>query len=542
MEQMPHHSKLNNLLFIFFYVLALFITSDSNPTLVPTLAPTTGNPACLDMSSIVGEIVEASSSAVIPAYDPTNVFDTNPDTVWLSAHDDPGGTDLPAWIKVTLPFIFSVSEYKVASYNSNSYYASQAASAWSLEAFETTSNSWVKLDSRTGITPGTNTIYTYSVSTTNMVYYSSFRLLVTNNNGWRQYNGNRVALINTFVLCGYYDTPTVAPTTLFPTPIEQLRYIFEYTGAVQQLKIPYIGYPQLVAFSVYGAQGGGSGSYSGGKGAYMTGSFTISAYYKGSVYIYVGGVGLAIPKDNTWVNGGFNGGGGSCGGGGSGGGSGGGASDIRLNGTATSYRILSAAGGGGARYGNGGHGGATGGHTACPGVGQSGYGATPTAGGSGGAGANGAGSGTSLTGGTGNNYGGYCGGAGGGGWYGGGAGSGECNGGGGSSTLATSILDSNTAISYSVTDGYQQGNGKVIIKFETIFVTTEKPTATPTVVPSYTFEYTGAVQQLQIPNIGYPHLVAFIVYGAQGGGSGSYSGGKGAYMTGSFSTIVMSIR
>lgn len=122
---------------------------------------------------------------------------------------------------------------------------------------------------------------------------------------------------------------------------------FNYTGNVQSFTIPSDGKYKL---EVWGAQGGkiGSDEATGGKGAYVTGTYTGK---KGTVlYLYVGGKGgdSSTSIDGYYglnSNGGWNGGGKGSGSRGPGGG---GASDIRLsNNTTYADRILVAGGGGG---------------------------------------------------------------------------------------------------------------------------------------------------------------------------------------------------
>ena len=104
--------------------------------------------------------------------------------------------------------------------------------------------------------------------------------------------------------------------------------IFPYTGSVQTYTIPQNGFYRLEA---YGAQGGDSNGYSGGKGGYTAG---VKYFTAGEVLkVYVGG------KAST-----FNGGGTAQ----AGFGAGGGATDFRYGGTALTNRILVSGGGGGA--------------------------------------------------------------------------------------------------------------------------------------------------------------------------------------------------
>ncbi|NTW31994.1 MAG: hypothetical protein HGB12_05115, partial [Bacteroidetes bacterium] len=207
-----------------------------------------------------------------------------------------------------------------------------------------------------------------------------------------------------------------------------------------------------ILIEAYGA-GGTGGSGIPGKGCRVKTVLSVSG---GQVLnINVGGTG-----------GGYNGGGAtaSCGGGGGGGGT-----DIRFGGTALANRIIVAGGGGGSGNaagspgGDGGNGGTLGysGNTNNGGGCGSGSGGTATAGGTGGS-SGGSGYGGAGTGGNCSNGGG--GGGGGGGYWGGGGSPQGCGnngggGGGGGSSYVTTTNTSNTTY----TDGYQSGNGKVII-------------------------------------------------------------------------------
>ena len=107
----------------------------------------------------------------------------------------------------------------------------------------------------------------------------------------------------------------------------QTEWEYNYTGNVQTLVLPYKGIYRIEA---YGAKGGTASSrVIGAKGTKVVGTVTLNK--NSNLSIYVGG------------QNGYNGGGA----GNSVYGVGGGASDIRLNGTATSNRIIVAGGGGG---------------------------------------------------------------------------------------------------------------------------------------------------------------------------------------------------
>ncbi len=203
-----------------------------------------------------------------------------------------------------------------------------------------------------------------------------------------------------------------------------------------------------VTVDMQGGRGGdGNCSGIGGGGGRLQCSLAVTP---GQVlYMIVGGRGQNYGGccGTSWP-GGYNGGG-------SGyqyGGGGGGASDIRINGTALSDRVLVAGGGGGGGYNccsaNGGAGGGLTGASASGGCGTTGGGGSQSAVGSGGTGG-GLGQGSSMT--T------YGDGGGGGGYYGGGAG--QYSGGGGGSSYVSA-----NATSVTHTPGYNtSGNGIIII-------------------------------------------------------------------------------
>ena len=268
---------------------------------------------------------------------------------------------------------------------------------------------------------------------------------------------------------------------------------FSYTGADQSWTVP--AGVTSVGVDVQGAQGG---VVYGGFGARV--QATISTTPGDTLGIYVGGTG-------TSTAGGFNGGGGPYSSGGGGGG--GGASDIRDGGSGLANRIVVAGGGGGDADGNAtsysGTGGAGGGLT-----GEAGYGSGGGGGGTASSGgANGGDYATDGSLGTGGNGGDVGGGGGGGGYYGGGGGS---AGGGGGSSYAES-----GASSVVMTQGYESGNGQIIITYPP---TSSSGSPTP---GSATFSYTGSPQTWQVPtNVTEIGVVAM---GAQGGGT---YGGLGA--------------
>jgi hypothetical protein len=269
---------------------------------------------------------------------------------------------------------------------------------------------------------------------------------------------------------------TLAITSL--STLAQTTQTFNYTGDVQTFVIPSC--VTSITFDVIAASGGAGAPgcntalfATGGLGGRVQGTLPVNG--GDTLYIYVGGVGA--DDNGSSAAGGFNGGGNALmesqytyyGGGG-----GGGASDIRLNDTTLSDRVIVAGGGGGAGQDGcncegltGGAGGDTTGGAGAPGsicvCNPAGQGGTPTAGGVKGDwgcncdatdGAFGIGGNSNSTG-----CGGPTGGAGGGGgWYGGGGGGLGPGGGGSSYTLSTA-----TGVVH--TQGYQTGNGIVIITY-----------------------------------------------------------------------------
>ena len=241
---------------------------------------------------------------------------------------------------------------------------------------------------------------------------------------------------------------------------------FNYTGGVQTYTVPSC--VTSITVDAKGAQGGGTGGFGGRV------QCTMPVTPGDVLNIYVGGQGGPEISNSA---GGFNGGGtaGTCSVSYPGAG-GGGASDIRVNSTALANRAVVAGGGGGSHPINspsnaGVGGGLLGGDvgnasngciaTYATGGTQSagGAAATPTAsccfftpvpGGSFGVGGNGAGPSPNCNNGDG-------GAGGGGGWYGGGGGGTYSSGGGGSSYTAAGV----TAVTH--TQGFQSGNGQVII-------------------------------------------------------------------------------
>ena len=113
---------------------------------------------------------------------------------------------------------------------------------------------------------------------------------------------------------------------------------YDYTGGAQIFITPCTGVYKIEA---YGASGQGINSQGstrgGGKGTYVFGNIEMEK--NSSINMYIGGAGTVDAA-------GYNGGGAGI----SGSGGGGGATDIRINGTALSNRVLVAGGGGGGPY------------------------------------------------------------------------------------------------------------------------------------------------------------------------------------------------
>jgi hypothetical protein len=255
---------------------------------------------------------------------------------------------------------------------------------------------------------------------------------------------------------------------VLPFQVSAQTKTFEYTGAVQIYVVPDGVY--TLQIDMYGASGGWN-DYSGvrydkyfpGKGGRVQTSLAVQPSQ--TLYIYVGGKGEDA-QSGSGGKGGFNGGGDGTTSATYSGGGGGGASDIRINGTDLSNRVIVAGGGGGAAYNyadGGDNGGAGGDLTAGDGFSNHlqedesrGRGATQTEGGMGGQwpsyerGA----SGTLGVGG--NGPAGTCGTGGGGGYYGGGGGCWSGGGGGSSYT-------DKKCINVKHQQGVHEGHGKIII-------------------------------------------------------------------------------
>jgi murein DD-endopeptidase MepM/ murein hydrolase activator NlpD len=248
------------------------------------------------------------------------------------------------------------------------------------------------------------------------------------------------------------------------------QVVFNFTGGSQTWVVP-TGVTSI-AIDARGGMGGGNAAdplVLGGKGGRV--QTTIAVTPGETLTIYVAGLGGDPTPPNTAGLGGFNGGGtggidnvdgnGPAAGGG-------GASDVRQGGDDLAHRVVVAGGGGGAECcedANGGAGrGLIGANGSTPPEGGStgGGGGTQANGGAAGTGCNGIGTSGNLgqggTGGDGNR----AGGGGGGGFYGAGGGGGctwGSGGGGGSSySVGTGTIH---------TQGYQSGNGQVIITFGT---------------------------------------------------------------------------
>ena len=124
-------------------------------------------------------------------------------------------------------------------------------------------------------------------------------------------------------------------------------YNYNYTGAIQSLKIPTTG---LYRLEVWGASGG-NGVAQGGLGGYSSGEVNLTA--NSTIYIVVGNQGATATNSSTNVAGGYNGGGTAN----YSAGSGGGATNITTQnkvlssqGNKTGLYIVAAGGGGGSGY------------------------------------------------------------------------------------------------------------------------------------------------------------------------------------------------
>ena len=266
---------------------------------------------------------------------------------------------------------------------------------------------------------------------------------------------------------------TLTATLLFtllsvlPASASTTTASYAYTGGMQTFIAPYTG---TYTLEVWGDQGG----YSGGEGGYTQGDITLNQ--NDNLNIYVGGQGnYYTVANNSYYSGGYNGGGnnftGTCGYITAGGGGG---TDIRLNSTTLTSRIIVAGGAGGGGTGpngtiNSGYGGGTSGSAGNYGGNYNSYngqGGTQTSGGAGGINGGIAGAGTLGQGGYGTNY--YYGSSGGGGGYYGGGGAGTGMGAGGGSGYTGGVT------SGIMSNGIQTGNGSAAIVY-TVPVTPSSP-------------------------------------------------------------------
>lgn len=251
---------------------------------------------------------------------------------------------------------------------------------------------------------------------------------------------------------------------------------FNFTGGPQEFVVPQGCYAS-VQIDAYGAQGGGSPVVAGGLGGHV--QATIAVTPGETLYVYVGGIG--DPTGTPGYNGGGSGIGGSVNNPGSGGG---GASDVRKGGTALADRwVVAGGGGGGTENGGTAVGGAGGGLVGGDGApGGNPWGCTPlapptggtqVAGGVGGNSASCAWNGFDGTFGQGgNSYNQYRSSGGGGGWYGGGGAHNGTSGAGGSSYAHP------TATNVTHVQGFQTGNGVVVITLVAGFVVDLGPDTT----------------------------------------------------------------
>ncbi len=267
----------------------------------------------------------------------------------------------------------------------------------------------------------------------------------------------------------------VVSSIVAPTPVAAQSpsgsQTFDFTGAEQQFIVP-LGVTS-VTIQAFGAQGGtlANGVNASGDGAMVTATILVTPGE--TLFVYVGGQGIAASSGVPGA-GGFNGGGAGGWAPTTGvGAGGGGASDVRQGGNGLNNRVVVAGGGGGGSVTNfGWDGGYPDGQSGFfPGDGQGG---TQTNGGAGGAGIEGGNPGTAGTfglGGTGGdtNLAGIGGGGGGGGYYGGGGGGADDDpstapdgvGGGGGSGY---VIPTATNVSFD-TVGNHTGNGQVIISW-----------------------------------------------------------------------------
>lgn len=154
----------------------------------------------------------------------------------------------------------------------------------------------------------------------------------------------KTGTVNTTIGGTYYITYSVTDSN--GTTVSESRTVivfvppapvnFAYTGAVQTYAIKIPGTYKL---EVWGAQGGGDITYPGGKGGYATGNIYLTEGQ--TINVYVGQQGQNSVEAGNGA-GGWNGGGTGASSHG-----GGGATDIRVNGTALTNRVIVAGSGGG---------------------------------------------------------------------------------------------------------------------------------------------------------------------------------------------------
>ena len=303
--------------------------------------------------------------------------------------------------------------------------------------------------------------------------------------------------------------------------------LFSYTGDIQSWTVP-AGCSGKYQLQTWGAAGGGSMYYAGGKGGYSTGEVFLSAGT--TIYVAVGGAGTqagtgASGGGTVIKAGGFNGGGSASTNGDYTTGSGGGAthigtfnSTLAAHGDTTGLYIV-AGGGGGADsdkgYSGGGIGGAGGGSSGQAGQKKQsnatvGGGGTQTSAGSGGSGSFGQGA----------NYAYQKSPGGGGGLYGGGTA--ENNPAGGGSGYIGGVLNGTTTIGTSTfpstsggTETGHSGNGAAKITYQGL---------------AFLFEYSGSPEAWTVPKTGTYKLE---VWGAAGGPGITSS--RGGYAVGNVS-------
>ena len=141
---------------------------------------------------------------------------------------------------------------------------------------------------------------------------------------------------------GFNVSPASTQTYYAEAVTEETSVTYSYTGGVQTFTVP--NGVTSIDIDAYGAQGGNTyGTTGPGLGGRVQGTMNVSP---GQVLeIYVGGAGQSYAGYGSMLVGGWNGGGNGTSTGQGGGG--GGATDIRINGSALSDRVLVAGGAGG---------------------------------------------------------------------------------------------------------------------------------------------------------------------------------------------------